>query len=564
MILNDKQKNAVFNLSGNTLVTASPGSGKTRTLVARAEYNLDKLEKHKAIALITYTNAGADEIESRLNINTNIFIGTIHSFCLEFILRPFGWIYKWNRPKIISYDLKELFFEENKNIILDREFGQNKFDELDKIQKKIDGNLNTEIEWNHELTLDFVAEKYYEFQEKNKVIDFNEILYRSYKIVTENEFVSKSLSSKFYEILVDEFQDTNLYQYEILKIINNNGECKFFMVGDERQKIFSFAGAIDNAFHKAEKDFNSDVKILTETYRSTDKIVEAYTKLFDDHPEIDNKSENKNLDLKVHIIETKKANHKDIINDIVGQFTGKLNFELSEIAILSTSWFSAFPVSKELRLKYDIVGLGALPHKYINHSSINLLKSLSRYLFLPNIRGLRSIKRNIDMHLLENDIVYSDKILINKTNDLISKIIEMDLNIDLENGLLEIKNIFEKIFIFSHPVFGEILSKIDEDEKSEWTISKYLKTLAGNDGITSNTIHKVKGLEFDVVILNEMNENKIPYQKCISTNPWEYEALNNDGINEGRNLFYVATSRAKKHLIILHNWKPSMFIEIVK
>lgn len=77
MKLNTKQKIAVFDLSGNALITASPGSGKTRTLVARAIHNLDILPKHKSIALITYTNAGADEIASRFVTERHVFIGTI-------------------------------------------------------------------------------------------------------------------------------------------------------------------------------------------------------------------------------------------------------------------------------------------------------------------------------------------------------------------------------------------------------------------------------------------------------------------------------------------------------
>ena len=89
-MLNDYQKIAAFGYEGNTLVSASPGSGKTRTLIARAEHKLDSIPANKTLALITYTNAAADEIAERIVSEQSTFIGTIHRFCLEFILRPYS------------------------------------------------------------------------------------------------------------------------------------------------------------------------------------------------------------------------------------------------------------------------------------------------------------------------------------------------------------------------------------------------------------------------------------------------------------------------------------------
>jgi superfamily I DNA/RNA helicase len=566
MSLNQQQRKAAFEIKGNTLVSASPGSGKTKTLVARAVHKLESLPKYKTIALITYTNAAADEISSRLINANDVFIGTIHRFCLEFILRPYGWIYKWNKPRIINYEEKEVFFVNNPDIELEKNIGQNKFDEVDKIKKDIAGNLDMSVEWNHEINLIEVAQRYIEYQESIKVIDFNEILYRSHKIISENEFVLKSLASTFYEILVDEFQDTNLFQYEILKKIYNNGNCSFFMVGDKRQQIFTFAGAIENSFGKAELDFSAVLVELDKTYRSSANIVNAYTKLFDEHPTIDNSfSANNELDLPITFIQTKNADYEEIVKGIIKHLVDKCKIELKEIAILSTSWYSAFNISKFLRNEYSIVGLGALPHKHIsNNSTFSLLKALSGYYHKQSSRALRKVKRNIELHYLENNLSFSDKATYYQTNELISYTLENDKKRTITQGLEGFNQLFDRLFGIRHSTFYEIIGLIPEEEKSIWNIGQYMQTLSGLNGITNNTIHKVKGLEYDIVILNEMNENKIPFQKLLSRKDWIYEDLTEAGIEEGRKLFYVAVSRAKKYLIVLHNWKPSMFINMIK
>jgi len=559
--LNDKQKTAVFEIEGNCIVSASPGTGKTRTLVARALNKIEKLPKHKSLALITYTNAAADEIDSRISTEKDVFIGTIHSFCLEFILRPFSWIYKWTKPIVISYEQQEGFFEANEDIDL----GSSPIDELGKIRRNLDGTLSTEIEWTHGVDVETLATRYFEYQEKIGVIDFNEILYRSYKIVIENDFVAKSLSNRFFEISIDEFQDTNRYQYEILKKINESGSCSFFMVGDEKQQIFLFAGAIENAFNTALSDFESQSVVLNKTYRSTNNIINSYTALFPNHPELINESENNDLNIKVNFFETKKANHDDYLKEVVRLLVEENGIKQSEIAVLSTSWYVAYPASKVLRQEYDLVGLGALPHKKsINCSSYQVFKSLAKFYFLQSTRNLKSIRRNIDLHILENGIEIIDKSLFYKTNNLIKEFSNIELTLGIVEGIKQCQNLFNKTFSISHSTFNEIITLVSDEEKRTWTFGDYIKTLSGIDGITNNTIHKSKGLEYEAVILNHMNENKIPYQRLLDRATWTYENLTNSKIEDGRRLFYVALSRAKKYLIILHNWKPSMFIEVIK
>lgn len=562
-MLNPKQKRVAYELTGNTIVSASPGTGKTKTLVARAQRKLESIPKHRSLALITYTNAGADEISARLHSDgKDIFIGTIHRFCLEFILRPFSWIYNWDKPRIITYDELKEFIELNSDIDL----GENPLEELNKIKRTLNGEIDTSVVWENTESLTYIAELFFDFLSSKKAIDFNEILYRSYKIISENSFIPKSLASKFYEISIDEFQDTNIFQYEILKAINVYKLCTFFMVGDEKQKIYTFAGAIDNAFENAANDFDATVEDLDITYRSTTNIINGYSALFPNHPDLLNESKYKHVDFKIIISETTNANNNAYIEQSIKDLIEKCNVTLQDIAILTNSWREAFFISRHLRQKYHVVGLGALPHRSMNSSTFNLIRCLGKFTLFPAIRNLRVVRRNVEFHSLENNLTLSEKELTFCTNSLISKVKRIDLSVSLIDGLNRLREIFELVFETNHSDIEEIISNIHEGEANFWTLEKYLKTLAGVDGITINTIHQSKGLEYEVVFVNGVSENKIPYQRFLERigNDWIYEPVTIENIESGRTKLYVGMSRAKGILFLIHNWKPSMFIPLIR
>lgn len=562
-MLNSKQKKVAFELTGNTIVSASPGTGKTKTLVARAQKKLESMPKHKQLALITYTNAGADEISSRLNVDDKeVFIGTIHRFCLEFILRPFSWIYKWEKPRIVTFDELNEFI----NINPDLDLGDNPLDELGKLKRLLNGELDKSVEWGNIESLEYLAEIYFDFLAFKKAIDFNEILYKSYKIVFENSFVSNSLGNKFYEISIDEFQDTNIFQYEILKAINQIPTCTFFMVGDEKQKIYTFAGAIDNAFEKASHDFNAVIENLDVTYRSTTNIINGYSSLFQNHPKLENESKYKNQNNKIIISEVANGNLNTYFENTIINLIEKCNASLSDIAILTTSWRDAFFISQSLRQKYHVVGLGALPHRSINSSTFALIRCLSKFNFAPTIRNLRVIRRNVEFHALENNILFTEKELTYSVNSLITKFKELNFETTLLDGLNLLKSVFEEVFKIDNSDVQEIINSINNNEAENWTLKKYFKTLSGIDGITVNTIHQAKGLEYEVVILNGVSENRIPYQRLLERrgNDWIFEPLTDENLENGRTLLYVGVSRAKALLILIHNWRPSLFISTIK
>ena len=223
-------------------------------------------------------------------------------------------------------------------------------------------------------------------------------------------------------------------------------------------------------------------------------------------------------------------------------------------------------MSRGLRNKYRVVGLGALPHKSLNNSTFNLIRCVSRFLYSSSVRNLRIIRRAIELHILENNLSINDTEFNFITNTLISRFNRINKAITLLQGISELQKIFDSVFRISHAAFNEMINLLDADEVNLWTFEKYIETLSGVSGITINTIHQAKGLEYKVVILNQINENKIPHQLYLGRDGsnYLYAPLTKEGIEDGRTLLYVGISRAKIVLVVLHNWKPSMFISTIQ
>ena len=208
--LNKEQEEAILN-SESILLIACPGSGKTRTLTYKIAYELSRLESSKKFVIaITYTNNAADEIKHRielLGVNTEqLWIGTIHSFCLEWILKPYH-LYS-DRLKngfrvINSYESEEILTE------LCKPYKSQKITYWDcGLLAKTDGIYLTCLDSSKHKSLQSITSTYFEILEQNNQIDFEQILFYSYKLLESNPIISKILCKLFPFILIDEYQDT--------------------------------------------------------------------------------------------------------------------------------------------------------------------------------------------------------------------------------------------------------------------------------------------------------------------------------------------------------------------
>ena len=231
MKLTDPQRAAVKH-EGNTLVVACPGSGKTRTLIAKLLRCLDDVrDSPRKIACITYTNTAVYEIEQRLRTHGSTGddyyceISTIHAFCLNNILRFFHWRlpeYK-DEFSVLPPDSK-IYQEIRANICDQHGLNARASDEFELLKREPDGTPIITRNITKYAALDFWKQL-----QANHYIDFPNIVYYSFRLLAEYPSIANAIASRFAWVLVDEFQDTSALQVEILKLMACRSITNFFL-----------------------------------------------------------------------------------------------------------------------------------------------------------------------------------------------------------------------------------------------------------------------------------------------------------------------------------------------
>ena len=258
-------------------VYAGPGTGKTRLLVNRLNFLLrNPVRPGSEVACITYTNAAAEEIATRLEKGVRPgFLGTIHSFLLEHIVYPYGcWLA--GVPAVFDlvttgYAAPHLQWMQGQKLISAKKIHvpnvvmafENTGYDLDGTLKSLERASLTQAE----------MQAFVERRLASKQVNQQDVLWFAWRILSEPAFghVLDALSCRFSAILVDEFQDTSALQFAVLEKLHAKGRTALFLVGDKEQSIFSFAGASLETYHMATAKLPAHP--LTVNYRSTSRIV---------------------------------------------------------------------------------------------------------------------------------------------------------------------------------------------------------------------------------------------------------------------------------------------------
>lgn len=559
------QRSAV-QCEANLMLSACPGSGKTRVIIAKLLKLAETVEgTPRSIACITYTNAAVDEIEKRVkqagsqSLADRCEISTIHSFCLHFILRP----YRWMLPELPD-DLRILTQEmpEFQRIVravedeIGRRIGRTTYDDYGSIRMGVDGQpVGTGIEGG--IVTDATARRYWQLMQASGFIDFSMILYYSLRILRENPFVAVGLSSRFAWLLVDEFQDTTDVQVAILGLLQQQMRSRFFLVGDENQSIHAFAGARpdlanDFALHVGARQ---DIS-LSGNFRSAPEIITPAETLIPRNPAMISSGAAAGYQGTVTYIHA--ANPIVAITDHFLPMIQERGIPLGEAAVLAPWWRHLVPVAQILR-EYDVpvFGPGARPYQR-RRLYAPLAEQLGASVASETLGFLPGVEKAV-FRLISEAMGFSRFDIFSYAGRCLALSLVYEANriaLEAPGGMDWLETSAEaiaRLLTDGEWIDGNTATAVETSVQEMRTDMERRGVDVANLQITDLglfanpdnavkliTLHNSKGREFDAVAIIHANQGQIPH----------FTTRTQEQYDEARRLFYVGMTRAKKHLMI--------------
>ena len=288
--LNPAQREAVEHIDGAMLILAGAGSGKTKTLTSRLAYLVGEVGIDPANTLtLTFTNKAAAEMRERAlklmptKVSYPPLLCTFHKFGLLFLKFHIEKLGRANTFVIIDSDDKKRLL---RSIAKELKIDLNLAFIASEISKYKNSLLTPDVVKQKAELSDYkqIAEIYEKYQaniEENNLVDFDDLLMLTYKILDENETLRKETSNRYKYIMVDEYQDTNELQYRLLEHLCCEHE-NICVVGDDDQSIYGWRGAnIRNIIEFADNFKNTKTVKLETNYRSTEPILKAANTLIE-------------------------------------------------------------------------------------------------------------------------------------------------------------------------------------------------------------------------------------------------------------------------------------------
>lgn len=606
--LNVNQSKAATMFAGPVMVFAGAGSGKTRTLTYRVANMINEGIPAYNILAITFTNKATNEMKERLYdlVGGTIkftTISTFHSLCARILRQDIDVIgYKRNFEIIDEEDQLKIITEalEQENIDKKR-FTPKQMRKMINFNKCFNLKPSSQIEQK-------VFNKYEELMKEMNLLDFEDLLIKTYEVFKTSSVVLEKYRSKFQYILVDEFQDTNLIQYKIVRMLALNHR-NLFVVGDDDQSIYSFRGTNYENMQLFKKDFPEyNMIILDQNYRSTQVILDGSNRLISNNKNRENKTLYSDIKGKESdVVVSSLPDERDEVDYVIAQIKDAVkrqNKEYKDFAILYRS--SVISRNFELGLisnniPYKIYGgISYLRRKEIKDviaylkliidnddvmSFKRIVNEPSRGLGAKTIQDLLDIRRQYNLDIFTAIDTYKSKSAskfkaLNEFKNLI-----LDLKQKLND--MSLTELFEELLLQTNYVsiyedddnveerkenlmeFKSILRTIENDgeiaSNEEKLTAAFDEAILADDklqnqrqsqeGVTLSTVHSVKGLEFDTVFVVAFENGIFP--SFMSSSEDE------DG-EEERRIAYVAVTRAKNKLYLTTAKKRLLYGSISK
>lgn len=589
--LTPSQTEAVNSILGPVMCIAGPGSGKTLTIVHRLicmikEHNIEPT----SILVVTFTRAAAVQMRSRFlgmceNENPKVNFGTFHSIFFQLLKQHFG----YTSENIVSEDgaykiMLSLLSGRDEILSANPDIIRRILDEIAYVKssrKPVSEYKSPVIDRD---TFTRLYNDYNRSLEDLGLLDFEDMLNKTYELLTENPGILKHWQNKFKYILVDEFQDINLIQYEITKMLAYP-ENNLFVVGDDDQSIYSFRGAAPEIMQQFPRDYANAKKLVLDTnFRCSGPILSAALKVIaNNRTRYEKKLVTANPDGSRVILKGFEDSFKEhnYLSKLLAKELDKgknpnelavlcrTNAQCSTIARvlagadipfnvkggISTIYDNRYvlPIIAYIRflsgdfsranflhfcnkpvryitresLSEEEISLDALQEYYKDEEKYYVLKNLKQLIY--DIHIMKNLNTSAVIHYIRRVVGYEDylKNTLNLANDFYEEILEyLD---ELEQDAV------------NYPSFTAFLTHITE---SKHKISE-LKEKHPVSAVNLVTYHGCKGLEYDYVYMPDCMEGVTPHGKSASP----------ELIEEERRMFYVAMTRAKSKLYLSYSAK---------
>ena len=602
--LNSEQYSVVTQAEGPCLVLAGAGSGKTRTLIYRVAYLLEKGVPPQNILLVTFTNKAAKNMQNRIELilkskPTRLWSGTFHHIANR-SLRIFATDLGYKKDFGIldendSIDLLKVCIKNLKIKTINERFPTPKV-----IRSIISFSINSgktieeTVEKQHPYFLHFVdaiekIKKEYEIKKKaSNNMDYDDLLVNWLRLLREVKEAKDRFSEQFRYILVDEYQDTNRIQSTIIKELSSFHN-NVLVVGDDAQAIYSFRGAdVSNILEFPEVYKKAKIFKLENNYRSSPEILDfANCSIsYNENQFKKNLKAIKESELKPNLIE---VNDLYIQANFIAQRILELRDEgvsLNEMAVLFRAHYQAAELEMELtKRNIPFVVRGGI--RFFEQAHIKDVLAYVKILINPldELSWIRALSMHPGIGMVYAVRIFNEFI----TSGNIKKVLDAKFGNFLPDraraGLKSFKKIMNSIInmevdkrpdlillnIMEHGYSNHVMTHFDNAKDriddlhelvsfahnykgaktllSDITLREPFKgeTVKGkpieDEHLVLSTIHQAKGLEWKAVFMLGLSEGAFPHIKSMTDKV---------DLEEERRLFYVAITRAQRDLYLLH------------
>lgn len=606
--LNDRQYEAASVAEGPQLIIAGAGSGKTRMITYKMAHMIQCLGiDAKNILALTFTNKAAAEMKDRIRKLIGdkakpLTVSTFHAFGLQLIRRYHS---------LLGYSARFSIYDPDDTQTAMKEAAEELHIPCETVDWYEIRELFSSVKTGRtpELPASHPYKEWYDFYNRRlkafNAVDFDDLLAIPLKLLQENEDARQTCRNLYRYILVDEFQDTSTIQYRIVKILAEEHR-NLCVVGDDDQSIYSWRGADYNNILNFEKDFPERIEIkLEQNYRSTKNILEAANHVIANNRNRKEKNlwtggeSGRHIELFSPADETAEA---AFIASTIHSLRFDHHLKYSDFAILVRTNTLCTPLEEELlnnNIPYTISGgtsffqrkeikdIVAYMKVVVNpDDEINLLRIINtprRGLGVKSIEKLRQFAEShrCSLYTAMCKIAVSqdrETIFPKALGDAIEEFVRViesyreKFEAPHAKASAVLSSLLEEIFYYAFIMneyknseklikfkFGNITKFLDMIRRWESDPEREITTLSGflnritlitdsntetekEDKVNLMTIHASKGLEFNVVFLAGVEEEIIPHKRSLEENP--------ENIEEERRLFYVAITRARRHIVI--------------